>query len=503
VKAFLLHRERDFELERDLPPNEQALVQDLGLDPIFGAMAAGDDHLLNVARRVVLSSLHEPEEIVYRQHVLQDCIDRPEIAKVIYDIALGAIEAERRIWHSFLDSPDLLLHRSLEALELLVGSLKKLRRVADGHATEFRSEGFRAFFEMTRRDLGDEYLATVEDQLRQLRFPQGALISARLGKGNKVVDQVLRKPHVTTTSWWQGLRRWLPFQQVSPFTLVIAPRDEAGFRALADLRGRGIGAVASALAQSAEHIVSFFSMIRFEVGFYLACLNLREELIAKHEPLCFPVAEPPGTSILTSRALYDVGLSLRVPRRLVGNDVEANGKRLVMITGANQGGKSTFLRSVGLAQLMMQCGMFVGAASYRADVADGLFTHFKREEDVTMSGGKLDEELRRASEIADHVTPTSSVLFNESFAATNEREGAEIAQAIVRALLELGVKVFFVTHSYELARGLHERRSADALFLRAERRPDGQRTFRQIEGEPLPTSYGEDLYAQVFADRSS
>lgn len=169
-----------------------------------------------------------------------------------------------------------------------------------------------------------------------------------------------------------------------------------------------------------------------------------------------------------------------------------------MITGADQGGKSTFLRSVGLAQLMTQCGMFVGANSYRAAVCDGLFTHFKREEDVTMSGGKLDEELKRASEIADQVTPTSLLLFNESFAATNEREGAEIAQAIIRALLDLGAKVVFVTHSYELARSFHDRRMPNALFLRAERQPDGKRTFRQIEGEPLPTSYGADLYAQVF-----
>ncbi|MBU6424282.1 MAG: DNA mismatch repair protein MutS, partial [Chloroflexi bacterium] len=101
------------------------------------------------------------------------------------------------------------------------------------------------------------------------------------------------------------------------------------------------------------------------------------------------------------------------------------------------------------------------------------------------------------------VRPASLVLFNESFAATNEREGAEIAQAIVRALVELGVKVVFVTHSYELAGSFYEHRRPDALFLRAERLPDGERTFRQIEGEPLPTSFGEDLYREVFGAGSA
>ena len=68
-----------------------------------------------------------------------------------------------------------------------------------------------------------------------------------------------------------------------------------------------------------------------------------------------------------------------------------------MITGANQGGKSTFLRSVGVAQLMMQTGMFVAAQAFSADVRDHVFTHFKREEDAAMESGKLDEELARMS----------------------------------------------------------------------------------------------------------
>ena len=97
-----------------------------------------------------------------------------------------------------------------------------------------------------------------------------------------------------------------------------------------------------------------------------------------------------------------------------------------MITGANQGGKSTFLRSLGLAQMMMQGGMFVAAANFNANVCHGVFTHFKREEDRTMKSGKFDEELRRMSDIAARITPGCLLLCNESFASTNEREGSEI-----------------------------------------------------------------------------
>ena len=103
------------------------------------------------------------------------------------------------------------------------------------------------------------------------------------------------------------------------------------------------------------------------------------------------------------------------------------------------------------------------------------------------------------SDIADSLTPHSIVLFNESFAATNEREGSEIARQVVSALLEKNIRVLFVTHLHEFARGLYETSMEDTLFLRAERQADGTRTFRLVPGAPLETSYGEDLYEKVFA----
>jgi DNA mismatch repair ATPase MutS len=188
---------------------------------------------------------------------------------------------------------------------------------------------------------------------------------------------------------------------------------------------------------------------------------------------------------------------------LVGNELHANGRHLVVITGANQGGKSTFLRGVGLAQLMMQCGMFVPAHQFTGSVRSGVFTHFKREEDATLTSGKLDEELRRMSDLVDELAAGGLVLMNESFASTNESEGAQIGTAVIRALLDADVTVVCVTHSYELASGLERHTAEDVVFLRAERRDDGSRTYLLIEAGPLPTSFGEDIYRQVFPDAST
>ena len=184
--------------------------------------------------------------------------------------------------------------------------------------------------------------------------------------------------------------------------------------------------------------------------------------------------------------------------RPVGNDVGGDGKSLIIVTGATQGGKTTFLRSLGLAQLMTQCGMFAVASHLSINIVDGLFTHFKREEDATMKSGKFDEELSRMNHIVDILTPHALILFNESFAATNEREGSEIARQIVSALLERAHKVVFVSHKFAVAHGFFEKRLDSTVFLRANRLEDGRRTFKLTEGEPLSTSFGKDVYREVF-----
>jgi DNA mismatch repair ATPase MutS len=517
MKAFLMHRDRDFDpgqilsrrakelgarsadrgldLRQLLAWNEAALTQDLGLDILFRAMAIGDNFLLEVARVALLSGAPDLDTILYRQHVLRDCARHESIVREVYQIAIDAIEGEKRnYWSFFSRYPTGTLHRAVDVLQMFVGMLKRLRRVADEHGDEFASDGFVRLFSMLRQELGDEYFAAIETHLRQLKFRGGVLISAELGKGNKGARYVLRKPRADKRSW---IARLLP-QKLPGYTFQLHPRDEAGARALSELRDQGVNLVANALAQSTDHILSFFQMLRTELAFYIGCLNLRRYLVEMGAPTCFPVPVPAGKRTLSFSGLYDPCLALSAGRKVVGNDLSAEGKDLVVITGANTGGKSTFLRSLGSAQLMMQAGMFVGAETFSAEVRHGIFTHYKREEDATMESGKLDEELGRMSDIVDRLTPRSMVLLNESFAATNEREGSQIASQIIKALLESGIKVVLVTHLFELARGLYEAKMPNAVFLRAERRADGTRTFRLIEGEPLQTSYGKDLYDGVF-----
>ena len=499
MKAFLMYPDRDFHLRQGLPPNEADLTSDLELAVILRVMADGDKFLFDVAGLGIHSCLTSPAEIAYRQHALADCIGQPDVVRDLYDVAIAALTGEKKIlgW-GFRDSPETIVHRTRQLLQLYVDMFRRLRAIADAHAADFGSEGFTRFFAMLSKELGDEYLAEIEAQIGELAFRRGTLIRARLGKGSKGTGYILRRQ--PEQSW----RDRLPGLNRSGYTFYIAERDESGMRTLSDLTSRGLNGAANALAQSADHIRAFFEMLRAELGFYLGCLNLRDRLTATGQEVCFPdpIGPAPASAAqarLSARGLYDAALALSLgDARVVGNDVDADGKQLIMITGANQGGKSTFLRSVGLAQLMMQAGMFVAADSFTGSVSTGVFTHFKREEDATMEKGKLDEELDRMSGIAGQITAGCLLLCNESFASTNEREGSEIARQFIRALTEAGIRIIFVTHLYDLAERLYARHDPATLFLRAERQPDGHRTFRLLPGEPLPTSYGQDLYQSVF-----
>jgi len=493
VKAYLLQEKEDFDFGGALPPNHEDLIQDLELGTLLNAMAAGDKFLFDVSRKVLLASLDDPTAIVYRQHVLADCMAQPEIIREMYAVAVGALEDKRGLWGYSSQYPSSILSAAVRQLEALIVRLRELRRIADSHAEKFRSAGLLALFNTLKRELDDDYFETLRRHLKQLGFRGGELISAQLDRDNSGINYVLRSTANASRNWKQRVG----IGSRSSYSFSISPRDEAGGQALSNITSRGINLVANAMAQSADHVSSYFTMLRAELGFYVSCLNLGDRLVAKEEPVTFPVPSAASPWELSCSDLRDASLALRIEDRVVGNDVDATGKPLVIITGANSGGKSTFLRSVGVAQLMMQSGMFVLAGSFRASVCEKVFTHFIREEDPTMSSGRLDEELSRMSSIADQISPHGLMLFNESFAATNEREGSEIGRQVVRALLEADIRVFFVTHQFDFAESFRLQRADSTLFLRAERQDGGRRNFTLAVAQPLPTSYGEDIYYRI------
>lgn len=263
MKVFLLHPDRDFDVVPELRDGifeamvggdllavanirrnldrtgnagvvvsrlgrDDPLTQDLELETLWAAMAAGDEFLYETAKRAILSSLADPAEIRYRQGVLVDCLEHPDIVRRMYGLALEALESERKVvllWHRA--GPDRILSRSVDILRLNVDVLRRLRQIADDEADRFACEGFTRFFAMLREELDDAYLKTVERHLRELKFGRGVLMSAELGTGNKGRRYLVRTPR---DQRWR--ERLLPGSRSPSYSFTIPPRDENGFRAL-------------------------------------------------------------------------------------------------------------------------------------------------------------------------------------------------------------------------------------------------------------------------------
>jgi len=490
MKARLLFPERDVAWSAALPWSEASLRQDLALDTLFAAMAAGDKTILDTAAKIVLAGVAgDLETVLFRQAILHDCSRNPALVRELYALATEAAEKVRPHYLGVLARyPHWVLTDGIDELTMFMDYLRRLKAFAEKNSRFFVADGWQAFFAMITHELDAAYLAQVSRTLETLRPRRSLRLSGELDPSARPAHYRLHRAADTKARrWWIELREWLFPSKAPPNSFTISTRDEAGQKSLERVRDQSIAFTANALGEAKDHVRSFFADLRAELAFYVGCLNLQDRLAAKGEPMCTPTIRLPEVQALAFQGLYDVGLSLALRDRVVGNSADADGKRFIVVTGANQGGKSTFLRSLGLAYLMMQSGMFVPAEAFDASLTQGLFTHYKREEDASMDSGKFDEELKRMSAIVDHLMPHALMLFNESFAATNEREGSEVARQITGALIRGTVRLVCVTHLFDFAQRLYTEHSGEGLFLRANRHENGNRAFRLTEGKPLRT----------------
>ncbi|MGW4741603.1 MutS-related protein [Nocardia xishanensis] len=461
---------------------------DLGIESLGAAMANGDTAILDAVRAVLAAPVTDPEVIRYRQAVLTDCRAHPAVVRELYRIATEATEVKR--WKTGpAQHANGRLVLALQPLTELVTSLRRLRATCDRDGRAFRAAGLTDLMATVAAELDDEYLDTVEAQLAAMDFAYGVHIGAGLGAGNELAGIVLHEP---------VRRRRFGFDRRAGHAFRVIEEPEPEFDPVMRLRDRALSVIADVVDDATDHVQDFFRRLHTGLAFYLGCLTLHDRLSRAGAPLCLPTSHPAGTPRLRCTGLRDIALCLSSGQPVVGNDIYATGRSLIVVTGANSGGKSTLLRSVGAAQLMMQAGMFVVADGFEADVRDGVFTHFVTDEDRTMSHGKLVDELARMSHIVDRAGPNSLLLCNESFSSTSERDATRIAEPLIDGLAAAGVRVVFVTHLYEFADQRYRSAYPTDLFLRAGHHADGTRTFRFAPAPPEATSHAADVFRRVF-----
>lgn len=490
MKVHLLFADRDADRDPAPRPGADDLVADLDLQPVFEVMMPAR-HLEDLCPSVLLHPLSDPDAIVWRQRVLSDAIADPVAMTTLFELAGEALDTQRSLWMFGGHTVSSQLSAALHGLTGLVPAMRRIREFASSHHATARSQGLRDLYLCLIEELDASYLDDMVALLAALRFPDGTMSRAWLDESGLLGRLELLEPPPGRKSWWARLGLTSPGR--CRFTL--AERDDAGAQALADMRDDAVYDVATTVIRAKDHVVDFFRQLRWEAGFYVGCLRLHEALGNSGVPVCWPVPDP-DADVLSASGLRGLSLAVRSGEPPVPSDLAGPASRLSIVTGANQGGKTTFARSVGAAQLLLQAGMFVPADVYRAALAPGIHTHFRRSEDDALASGKLEEELVRMSRIVDRCRPGDLVIMNESFASTDEIEGTYIGSDIMDALLDHGVRLLVVTHFHRLARYYRDR--PGTTFLLAERLDDGSRSHRIVPGTPVSTSHGLDIFAQVF-----
>ena len=468
-----------------LPFGSGILAGDIGLENILAAMCGSDRSLYSPCRSVLLRPLREPDALKKRQEAVTEALQHKDTLRRLYRLCLSEEESRRRIWHINPEHITGAYGSSLSYLRMYSGFLRDLRAIADLNAASFESVIWKTFFTGLQENLTDEYLKKISETNAALDVSEGMWMTAGFGRLLQTADcRLLLKEERGS------FLRWAMASGIH-----VNTSDPTVVEDMKKRRERALAPAADVLITAASSLTEYFRSLRQELAFFMGCINLQEAMEACGLPSCTPSF---SRDTYRLQEAYDLSLSLHMKQKAVANDLDGSGCTLFVITGANQGGKSTFLRSAGQIQLLAQCGMPVPAASAEVKIFSGIFTHFKKEEDETMESGKLDEELVRMSGIVSHLKPGSLVLFNESFSSTSEREGSAIARDVTDALTETGCTVFAVTHLFTYASSYLN--SPGVCFLKAERTADEKRTFRIIPGTPETTAYGEDLYRQIFND---
>jgi DNA mismatch repair ATPase MutS len=493
---------------KDVSMNRNELVQDLNLDIIFKTMSRGDKFIYKTARAVMTNPLTDKRTVLYRQGIITDCVKRFDDFNKMYEMTTETIEIVERFKEGAKKSNSSNLSNaanvlySLELLGILVDSLEKLKLFIDTIESNFNSHGMRSFYDRLISDYSYEFVQKIKNSIEEMNFLTGGgeiTFSATVGQGLKtkdiVVNSLVKEEFVRRKG--KGVVAQLFYRLFKRNVIMLDASDLD--KDARDLEAAGLAHIMKLYQSFIKELTSFFENLHFQISFYIGAANLQIRLKQLHIPTCIPHITNPGMDLFKFRGLYDLSLAIYNRSRPVSNNLETEDLKLFIITGANQGGKSTYLRSIGTAQILMQSGMFVPAEYYCNTLYDGIFSHFTRREDTAMNSGKLDEELARMNRILMSVTPNSLLLMNESFATTTEREGSQIAQNVVEALYENQTKIIMVTHLFEFTKTMFEKKLERTMFLSAERLSDGTRTYRIYESEPERTSYGVDLYDEIVS----
>lgn len=184
-----------------------------------------------------------------------------------------------------------------------------------------------------------------------------------------------------------------------------------------------------------------------EIQFYISYLEFIDKLTQKNLCFCYPLVSNKEKQEFVEDS-YDLFLASISEKPIVANSYNINeDERIIVVTGPNQGGKTSFARMFGLVHYFAALGLKVPAKSAKIFIPDKILTHFERQEDVINLKSKLEDDLHRMQNIINSITDKSLIIFNEVFSSTSLFDALQISKKIMDKIIQkdiLGVWVTFL-----------------------------------------------------------
>jgi DNA mismatch repair protein MutS len=438
-----------------LEPDPPAWFADLNLDQVVDSIAAGREEY--DLKSFFYTRLRSVDAIAYRHEVLRD-LEREEVVAAVRSFAEGMREMRRRFdqmgklhyqyeWEAwFRDAAesycDAVSHlaEDLAAIEVRSRGLAAVREYLGEYVRSQRFTALASDTEDVKARLAEvRYCLEIQGgRIRVSRYEDEADYSA------EVLETFEKFKQGAVKDYRRPFKEFFGLNHVEAAVLGLVARLYPGEFAALD-------AYCERHRDYVDELVGAFDR---EVQFYLAYLEYTERLRTAGLRFCYPRVRDDSKDV-HARDAFDIALAnALVPdgAEVVRSDFRlSDPERIIVVSGPNQGGKTTFARMFGQLHYFAAIGLPVPGADAQLYLCDELFTHFEREEDIATLSGKLEDELVRIHEILERATEDSVVIMNESFTSTTLQDALLLGRAVMEQMIERDLLCVYVTFVNELA----------------------------------------------------
>ncbi len=486
------------------------------------------ENSLNALR--ILTQLSTDEEVLnYRLDILEDFLNVPQLEAVLYEnVHKLYVNEHVNIQKLGLADSFYALNTRLNSLKTFIECITKCHEFCQKFQDRFKSEALKGLVEYFASVYNSEYFDEVKRETDEcLRILAKGVKSVTVGIN---FDDMMRPVEAMLLSVsTDSIRKKGRFDWIFKHLDGGADRaigrthslyNENGgtndleaplFRELKEINSEYIShldrAIRAYFKKSTEDILTFES----QMSFYIGAKRIIDAVRARGLDMCRPKYLKMEERRLDAKGVFDLSFYTQMVSsdpmgslkgKIITNDCSMDDDgRFFVLTGANNGGKTTYTRAIGIIQVMAQAGIYVPCTSCEISPVDFIYTHFPKEEEVGLNTSRFTQECKQFKVTVDNATRYSMLLLNESIQSTTPTECVFIATELTKIFRCIGVRGVYATHLLELAKNL-DKLNAEvegdtklvSIVTTVDTTADNKRLYRIVRSAPQEFGYAQTIY---------